>query len=358
MSTTSPTGRQSVENQRGEVEFRRKLYDQQVGGADLFEDEFDSEGIEAILRERMEATHVHMRSLQARQVPLSPYIEIGAERGQRSLVMDNRLGGHGAAVDISLDMLRSCAHYRDAFDLTEMPLRVCCDANNLPFRSGSVPFVFCYETLHHFPDPTPIIAEAHRVLCPGGRLFFHEEPFKQVLRLELYTLKDKIYSENALRRGVLKRAMHRFFARKTCNEVEHGILENEDIPLRTWKAALARFAEKDVRLRSARVIETGLFGPGGRLRRGLAYLFGGEISGMCRKAEGDGEHEPAATIEDALICPACRDKTTEGKLDRTDDELACAACGRRYPVRDGVALLLVDETMRALYPEVAGARSA
>jgi uncharacterized protein YbaR (Trm112 family) len=39
-----------------------------------------------------------------------------------------------------------------------------------------------------------------------------------------------------------------------------------------------------------------------------------------------------------LACPACR-----GELEVDGDELVCSGCGRRYPVRDGVAILLVED---------------
>jgi uncharacterized protein YbaR (Trm112 family) len=39
-----------------------------------------------------------------------------------------------------------------------------------------------------------------------------------------------------------------------------------------------------------------------------------------------------------LACPACK---VALKVD--DDRLVCERCGRRYPVRDGVPVLLLDE---------------
>ncbi len=41
-----------------------------------------------------------------------------------------------------------------------------------------------------------------------------------------------------------------------------------------------------------------------------------------------------------LICPMCRGEVTE-HLD--PHELVCSECGRRYPVRDGVPVMLPDE---------------
>jgi SAM-dependent methyltransferase len=42
------------------------------------------------------------------------------------------------------------------------------DARHLPFRDQSVGGVVCRNMLYHFDRPTDVIAEAHRVLRPGG----------------------------------------------------------------------------------------------------------------------------------------------------------------------------------------------
>ncbi len=44
------------------------------------------------------------------------------------------------------------------------------DAMNLPFSPGAFDKVFCLEAAFHFPDRSRFLAEAARVLKPGGRL--------------------------------------------------------------------------------------------------------------------------------------------------------------------------------------------
>ncbi len=41
---------------------------------------------------------------------------------------------------------------------------------------------------------------------------------------------------------------------------------------------------------------------------------------------------------DILACPLCK---TEVKLE--DDKIVCTNCGRRYPVRDDIPVMLIDE---------------
>ena len=340
---------QSVSNQKGEIEFRRKLYEQQVEGKQVFTDEYDRVGIEEVLEERMRAAAANVSELQERGIPISPYLEIGAERCQRSLVMENDFGASGAAVDISFDMLKGAEYYGEKFERRNIPLRVCCDANRLPFLSNAVPFVFCYETLHHFPDPTPIISEIHRVLAPGGFFFFGEEPYKKSLHANLYEGK-KIYSEGSRKRSTLKKFLDYFFSKQRCNEVEHGILENHEIPLRVWRRALGPFEKSDVTLRSLKRLHADLTDQRPNVKYLLAALFGGEISGLCRKG---GEAVATDTaIAMMLACPSCFQEGHESSLLQEDEWSSCSRCERRFPTREGVLFLLPEEKLRELYPDV------
>jgi hypothetical protein len=41
---------------------------------------------------------------------------------------------------------------------------------------------------------------------------------------------------------------------------------------------------------------------------------------------------------DLLACPACH-----GAVHQDDDRIVCGDCGRRYPIRDGIPIMLVEE---------------
>lgn len=45
-----------------------------------------------------------------------------------------------------------------------------------------------------------------------------------------------------------------------------------------------------------------------------------------------------AKLLEILACPLCK---TEVKLD--GERLVCVSCGRRYPVREGIPVMLVEE---------------
>ncbi len=41
-----------------------------------------------------------------------------------------------------------------------------------------------------------------------------------------------------------------------------------------------------------------------------------------------------------LACPACK---ADVILEEATARIACTACGRRYPIRDGIPVMLIDE---------------
>lgn len=81
--------RQTINQKRGEIQFRQKLAIQHVGGEIILNDYYTKEDHDKILLERINVTKKEMADLQKNGVILSPFIEVGAERGQRSLVLTN-----------------------------------------------------------------------------------------------------------------------------------------------------------------------------------------------------------------------------------------------------------------------------
>ncbi|HVB97497.1 MAG TPA: Trm112 family protein [Chloroflexota bacterium] len=39
-----------------------------------------------------------------------------------------------------------------------------------------------------------------------------------------------------------------------------------------------------------------------------------------------------------LVCPACKTKVVQD-----EEMLVCSGCGRRYPIRDGIPVMLIEE---------------
>ena len=41
---------------------------------------------------------------------------------------------------------------------------------------------------------------------------------------------------------------------------------------------------------------------------------------------------------DVLVCPACK-----GDVELRDDKIVCLGCSRKYPIKDDIPIMLVDE---------------
>ncbi len=52
-----------------------------------------------------------------------------------------------------------------------------------------------------------------------------------------------------------------------------------------------------------------------------------------------------------LACPACDSRP---KVNLENDRLVCVECGRRYPIRDGIPVMLVEDAENPRSPAPAG----
>ncbi|MDX1649043.1 MAG: methyltransferase domain-containing protein [Myxococcota bacterium] len=115
---------------------------------------------------------------------LEALIEVAAPRGDEQ-VLDLGCGtGHTAlalaprvarvvGLDLTGAMLVEARTLADARGVANLRLPRG-DVEALPFADGAFDLATCRYAAHHFPDPRRALAEAARVLRPGGRLLLHD----------------------------------------------------------------------------------------------------------------------------------------------------------------------------------------
>jgi ubiquinone/menaquinone biosynthesis C-methylase UbiE len=107
----------------------------------------------------------------------SRVLELGAGTGFLSinLALAGCLDGAELTVtDISEGMLEVCVENGRRHGVELIPQAG--DAEALPFADASFDLVIGHAFLHHLPDPAAALAEAYRVLVPGGTLVIAGEP--------------------------------------------------------------------------------------------------------------------------------------------------------------------------------------
>ncbi|RJR29791.1 class I SAM-dependent methyltransferase [Candidatus Microgenomates bacterium] len=305
----------------------------------------------SVLEEKMQRTRTDFHSLQKQGVLHSPFLEIGAGYGQSSLLLCNEFGLTGISSDIALTPLQHTNKLTHKLNYKQTPKLLVCDAENLPFADNTFPFVFCYQTLHHFPDPQLVLKEIHRVLSPGGTLFFAEEPIKQMFNVNLWYRPTKLrWWENILKKLLILP----FVSKIGKTEIEHGILE-ESFSLTVWKKALAPFQKVNAQLIPfpfgiRDTLEKNREWKSHRVKTFLNRLFlfflGGGITGTAQK-----KGKPLNKKNNIYYkCMQCGHRKFAFKKKKSKI-LQCPKCKTVYPTPRNVPILLPSDLLKKLYPK-------
>ena len=343
---------QSIVNKKGEVTFRKKLAQQHRGEKHHFDEELDVAGIMDVIEWRMQRTREMAKNTCEAGICMSPFLEIGAERCQRSLMLENELGFRGIAADISLDSLFFAERIAAKNGYKKLPLRICCDANNLPVRARVIPFVFFYQTIHHFSDPSPVLSSIDRILTHRGCLYFDEEPTSVRASFRLFLRGNK--PVGLMQKILTKLHLMDFVSGIGSPEVKAGITET-DFTLRRWGTVLNKFDYSNV-IVDSKVLHgktlKGLLRSNGPSRFWVE-LMGGNIHGLCRKKQKANDAATSAIQNpmDALICPVCLEAGNEHSLQSDNGKLVCTKCDSSYPIVNGIYMLFTKKLGVALYPE-------
>lgn len=102
-------------------------------------------------------------------------LDIGTGPGHIPLLVCERIDGATVVgVDLARHMLAHAERHRATSPHRDRVSYQLADAKGLAFDDGSFDVVYSNTILHHIPDPRPFLAEAARVLRPGGALLVRD----------------------------------------------------------------------------------------------------------------------------------------------------------------------------------------
>lgn len=336
---------QPYKSKMGEVIFRQKLITQHLGKEMVFLGQPDQKQITKVLSQRVENSRTIFKNVSKRKISLSPFLEIGAEKCQRAALLSSEFNAQGFALDISFESLKSAKFFTQKLDLKKLPILICADAENLPFENDSLPFVFAFETLHHFPNPKKVLREMKRVTASRGYVYFSEEPVKQTINLPLWR---RDFNLNSFEKILRKLYILPFLSILGASETKYNVIENQ-FSLSTWKASLKDFEDLELTL------EPVFWGPKNKtdgkwqinpITRLLIALEGGGITALA-KIQKTKKANHSKNIFDLLACPSCHKK-----LKKETSAFACLSCQKTYPVKNNVIFLLDVALRKKLYPNI------
>ena len=100
-------------------------------------------------------------------------LDLASGTGEPAISLASKVGpeGHVTALDLSAELLEIATQRAQARQLTNFSVRQC-DAHNLPFHNHTFNLITCRFGVMFFEDSSKALAEALRVLAPGGRACF------------------------------------------------------------------------------------------------------------------------------------------------------------------------------------------
>jgi SAM-dependent methyltransferase len=102
------------------------------------------------------------------EVPDGPWLDLGCGSGSFLAAVGRERQTVG--LDVAMRWLLVARKRLDEDGLSHVPL-ACGNAERMPFRDGTFAAVVAGDVIEHVADQAATLAESHRVLVPGGRVF-------------------------------------------------------------------------------------------------------------------------------------------------------------------------------------------
>jgi len=388
---------QALHNKLGEIALRKHLYDRQVDKS--YEERQSHMEVLAERNRKAKGYYEELASTGAIHAG-DVFLELGAERAQRSLFLKDQYDIDIMALDLSFYSLKYSSKVKEMFGFTkDIPL-LSADMYNLPFCNHSLPHIFCFETLHHFPDIRPVAREICRVLGQG-EFCFDEEPFKRYLKTNIVPVKREPFTKTRGVQAKVLKYLKYWFLNWPLIEEEYKVIENYGISIEEYIDAFSIFDDYTINFTPIIPFVNNVIYRKGRERNHdpvflakafLAHLAGGNVKGICTShakpsgkgtigcpncvivrcdLPGKGEEClcPEICPEGALriykqkveidaqkcnLCLQCLYRCPRGRIDRNPLErkpegFFCSNCKKSFPVVDGIHLLFSDHSFKTLY---------
>lgn len=142
-----------------------------------------SDTIENLLNKGVEASIFGeiLGHLSAEFAPARRVVEVGGGQGWASCIVKRRYpGAHVTLTDAVPAAVAGRGIWERVFNC-QLDAAFAAPAQRIPLPDGSADVVFCYAAAHHFVDHRAALAEAHRLLTPGGSCLWLYEPTSPAL---------------------------------------------------------------------------------------------------------------------------------------------------------------------------------
>lgn len=198
---------------------------------------------------------------------------------------------------------------------------VLADLAHLPFRPASFDCVLTIRVLQHVRDLQSALEEARRVIAGGGQMLFSYHNKRNARRILRYFEIRKIGDPFSLESAQLEATLISHHPRHVGTLLRQAGFEEPEYRGTVVLDGLARVTERI----------------GGRLPAGARWArFVGRswlAPWLIGRVFAQGSVVPPAVgpVDDLFRCPICH-----GDLTRSDQQLECQACRRRYPIDEGI----------------------